>query len=59
MYQVINDTPAEKMYQVLLVNLPKYIIALLQILLASTKNKTEPNSVNVLSDLLPKHDLLV
>jgi len=56
--EVINDTPAEKMYQVLLVNLPKYIIALLQILLASTKNKTEPNSVNVLSDLLPKHDLL-
>lgn len=51
----VEETPAELLYQVLYPSLPQYMIALLKILLAAAPtSKAKTESVNILSDLMPR-----
>lgn len=49
-----RDNPTEKLYKVLLPNLPQYMIALLKVLLAAAPtSRTRNDSLNILVDVLP------
>lgn len=49
-----RDNPTEKLYNVLLPNLPQYMIALLKVLLAAAPtSRTRNDSLNILVDVLP------
>ena len=49
-----RDNPTEKLYNVLLPNLPQYMIALLKVLLAAAPTSRSRNdSLNILVDVLP------
>lgn len=51
----IPQTSAEILYQAILPNLPQYMIALLKVLLAaSPTSKSKTESINIMSDVLPK-----
>ncbi|XP_064397800.1 striatin-interacting proteins 2-like [Halichondria panicea] len=50
----VREGQAEKLYQILLPNLPQYLIALLKVLLAAAPTSRSRNdSLNILVDLLP------
>ena len=49
-----RDTATEKLYRILLPNLPQYMIALLKVLLAAAPtSRTRNDSLNILVDVLP------
>ncbi|ESO85181.1 hypothetical protein LOTGIDRAFT_221410 [Lottia gigantea] len=51
----VANTPAECLYQVMLPNLPQYMIALLKLLLAAAPtSKAKTESINILADVLPE-----
>nr|CAI5840431.1 unnamed protein product [Callosobruchus analis] len=51
----IEQTNTEVLYQAMMLSLPQYMICLLKILLATTtRGKTANDSINILSDVLPK-----
>ena len=53
--QVVVDTSTERLYRIMLPNLPQYMIALLKILLAAAPtSKAKNDSINILSDVLPE-----
>nr|CAB3266664.1 striatin-interacting protein 1 homolog [Phallusia mammillata] len=53
--EVIPETVTERLYQAMLPNLPQHMIALLKILLAAAPTaKSKNDSINILSDVLPK-----
>jgi len=55
LFKIIPDTVTERLYQAMLPNLPQYMIALLKILLAAAPTaKPKNDSINILSDILPK-----
>lgn len=51
----IRDNPTERLYSILLPNLPQYMIALLKVLLAAapTSRSRNTDSLNILVDVLP------
>ncbi|GAV09593.1 hypothetical protein RvY_19099 [Ramazzottius varieornatus] len=52
----VADSPVERMYQALLLQMGNYVIALLKVLLASSPTtKAKPDSLNVVTDVLPEH----
>ncbi|NXF63512.1 STRP1 protein, partial [Ciccaba nigrolineata] len=53
--EVVEQVPAEILYQGLLPSLPQYMIALLKILLAAAPtSKAKTDSINILADVLPE-----
>ncbi|XP_022665963.1 striatin-interacting protein 1-like isoform X2 [Varroa destructor] len=53
----LQDTPAERLYQTLLPQMPQHMISLLKILLAAAPtSKAKTESVNILADILPTAD---
>lgn len=49
-----RDNPTEKLYKILLPNLPQYMIALLKVLLAAAPtSRTRNDSLNILIDVFP------
>lgn len=49
-----RENPTEKLYKILLPNLPQYMIALLKVLLAAAPtSRTRNDSLNILVDVLP------
>ncbi|CAM9834128.1 unnamed protein product [Bubo scandiacus] len=55
LWEVVEQVPAEILYQGLLPSLPQYMIALLKILLAAAPtSKAKTDSINILADVLPE-----